>query len=128
MFFLQNCIPTYVLIQNLVLDSSSLEFFIKIAYILIYLHTKLKLKNQKSKPVSQREKKIRQIHFIRNQKLKPITQQEKQRANSDALHKDLKIEIRLLTYTQTNLGCNLFQEPISLKYLLQNCLHTSALT
>ena len=127
MFFLQNCIPTYVLIQNLVLDSSSLEFFIKIAYILIYLHTKLKLKNQKSKPVSQREKKIRQIHFIRNQKLKPITQQEKQRANSDALHKDLKIEIRLLTYTQTNLGCNLFQEPISLKYLLQNCLHTSAL-
>ena len=128
MFFLQNCIPTYVLIQNLVLDSSSLEFFIKIAYILIYLHTKLKLKNQKSKPVSQREKKIRQIHFIRNQKLKPITQQEKQRANSDALHKDLKIEIRLLTYTQTNLGCNLFQEPISLKYLLQNCLHTSTLT
>ena len=128
MFFLQNCIPTYVLIQNLVLDSSSLEFFIKIAYILIYLHTKLKLKNQKLKPVSQREKKICQIHFIRNQKLKPITQQEKQRANSDALHKDLKIEIRLLTYTQTNLGCNLFQEPISLKYLLQNCLHTSALT
>ena len=127
MFFLQNCIPTYVLIQNLVLDSSSLEFFIKIAYILIYLHTKLKLKNQKSKPVSQQEKKILQIHFIRNQKLKPITQQEKQRANSDALHKDLKIEIRLLTYTQTNLGCNLFQEPISLKYLLQNCLHTSAL-
>ena len=127
MFFLQNCIPTYVLIQNLVLDSSSLEFFIKIAYILIYLHTKLKLKNQKSKPVSQQEKKIHQIHFIRNQKLKPITQQEKQRANSDPLHKDVKIEIRLLTYTQTNLGCNLFQEPISLKYLLQNCLHTSAL-
>ena len=124
MFFLQNCIPTYVLIQNLVLDSSSLGFFTKIAYILIYLHTKLKSKNQKSKPVSQREKKIRQIHFIRNQKLKPITQQEKQRANSDALHKDLKIVIRLLTYTQTNLGCNLFQEPISLKYLLQNCALT----
>ena len=78
MFFLQNCIPTYVLIQNLVLDSSSLEFFIKIAYILIYLHTKLKLKNQKSKPVSQQEKKILQIHFIRNQKLKPITQRKEQ--------------------------------------------------
>ena len=89
MFFLQNCIPTYVLIQNLVLDSSSLEFFIKIAYILIYLHTKLKLKNQKSKPVSQREK---------------------QRPNSDTLRKEPKIEVSIAT-GEENPSNTLHKEP-----------------